>query len=231
MTASEDEILRDQNERNNLQKAISELETAIVVSSPGTRRVLELSLAGAKARVSKLDKKIDEAKIEHAAEVQAQVAAAAALAAKETALSASERETYKGFLQESCFTKKDLGRLDEFYTHSYDRLSEGGKEEMSKRIHEGINRGEFKFTDLSKFIQEKDNEHCSAKAKKETSAREHINKSNNLSSSAKPVERTAVNDIDLSSVDLKGIQLVAATSEPTPASIPNASERGANGRS
>ena len=85
-------------------------------------------MAGAKARVVTLDKKIEEAKVERAAEAQAQVAAAAALAAKETALSAKECETYKGFLEESYFTKKDFGRLDEFYTHSYDRLSEGGKD-------------------------------------------------------------------------------------------------------
>ncbi len=79
-----------------------------------------------------LDKKIEEARVEHAAEVQTQVAVAAAkLAARETALSASERETYRGFLEKAYFTKNDFGKLEEFYTHSYDRLSEGGKDEMS----------------------------------------------------------------------------------------------------
>ena len=81
------------------------------------------------------------------------MAAAAALAAKETRLSEEERKTYQSFLEKSYFTKKDFGKLDEFYRHSYDRLSEDGKDEMSKRIDEGIKRGEFKFDELPKTIQ------------------------------------------------------------------------------
>ena len=108
MAATEADILRDEQERGNLQRAVASLETAIAVSNPGTRRMLELSLDGVKARVSTLDRKIEVAKVEHAAEVQAQAVAAATLAAKETALNASERESYRGFLDEKFFTKKDF---------------------------------------------------------------------------------------------------------------------------
>ncbi len=222
MAATEFDIIRDEQERNNLLLTITDVEKAITASTPGARRILENTVENVKNRIATLDKKIEEAKVEHAAEVQAQVVAAAALAAKETKLNASERETYRSFLEESYFTKKDFGKLDAFYAHSYDRLSEGGKEEMSKRIHEGIKRGEFKFTDLPSVIQEKDNEHCSAKTNKEASAQVHINKSNS-SQAAKPANKTAVKDIDVGSIDLSGIRLADATGSPSASSLPDGS--------
>ena len=75
---------------------------------------------------------------------------------KEAALNTKEKEQYSGFLKEDFFTKKDFGRLDDFYAHTWDRLSEGGKEQMSKRIWEGVRRNEYKFTDLPKDVQEKE---------------------------------------------------------------------------
>ena len=61
VTASEEDILRDQSERSGLQKAIADVETALSVSTPGTRRILENSLEGMKSRVTTLDKKIGDA--------------------------------------------------------------------------------------------------------------------------------------------------------------------------
>ena len=157
VAATDDEILRDEQERSNLLRAIADGEAAIVASPPSTRRVLENMVENGKKRIVILDKKIEEAKIERQAEEQAKVAAAA-LAAKETKLSAEERETYRGFLEKSCFTKKDFGKLDEFYQHSYDRLSDGGKDEMSKRFWEGVKRGEYKFGDAPSVVQQKESE-------------------------------------------------------------------------
>ena len=245
VAASEDDIIRDESERNNLQRAVADLETAIAVSNPGTRRILEASLDGVKARVSTLDRKIETAKVEHAAEVQAQAAAAAVLAAKETALNAKERETYKGFLEESYFTKKDFGKLDTFYTHSYDRLSEGGKDEMSKRIDEGIRRGEFKAADLPESVQKLENARSHKHLLMQT--KEHVGRLSddveqvdpqreNDNAKGKPpmrnpVEASATSAIDLSSVNLKGVKLVLATLQPAAAMIPDASSPSGNARS
>ena len=230
MAVTEADIFRDEQERSNLLRAVSEIENAIAGSTAGTRRVLENTLDNARKRVTTLDKRIEEAKIERETEARAETAAAA-LAAKETKLSAEERETYRGFLEESYFTRKDFGRLDQFYAHSYDRLSEGGKEEMSKRIHEGIKRGEFKETDLPESVQKRDaklyRERASEPIGQSLRANEHS--AQNEASTAQTGDEVAArpsasprSDIDFSSVDLKGIQLVAATSEPTSASIPNA---------
>ena len=155
VAATEADILRDEQERSNLLKAISDVETAIAASTPGTRRVLENTVENAKRRIVTLDRRIEEAKVEHAAEVQAQ-ATAAALAAKETKLNEQERERYRGFLEESFFTKKDFGKLENFYTHSYDRLSEDGKEEMSHRFWEGIRHEEYRFEDAPATVREKE---------------------------------------------------------------------------
>lgn len=231
MAASEGDIIRDESERNNLQRAITDLETAIAVSNPGTRRILESSLAGVKTRVATLDKRIEEAKVERAAEAQTQAAAAAVLAAKETALSAKERETYKGFLEESYFTKKDFGKLDEFYNHSYDKLSEGGKEEMSKRIDEGIKRGEFEFSDLPKNALQKEKIHRAGRTDKVVPQTHPNEREENSVRPESTAESTTASQIDLSSVDLKGVRMAAATSEPSASAIPDASKQSVNGRS
>lgn len=148
----------DELEYKNLQGVVASIETLISLATPDAKRVYEQALGNAHARLEFLEKTIAEHKAEVEQHQRVQTAAAA-MAAKETKLSSGERETYRGFLEESYFTKKDFGKLDEFYTHSYDRLSEGGKDEMSKRLHEGINRGEFKFSDLSEGVQERDNAH------------------------------------------------------------------------
>ncbi len=103
-----------------------------------------------------LDKRIEQAKVEHAAEVQAQATAAAALAAREAKLSAGERQTYGSFLKEDFFTKKDFGKLFDFYSHTWDRLSQSGKDEMSHRIWEGVRRNEYKFSDLPDPVKERE---------------------------------------------------------------------------
>jgi hypothetical protein len=157
MTQSDNESKLDELERDSLLKAISEVETAKSVSTPGTRSVFENFLQNAKGRVAALDKKIQESKAEHAARKQAEVAIAA-LAEKEAALSASEKQTYSGFLAKGFFTKNDFGALEKFYAQTWDRLSESGKDQMSHRIYEGIRRGEYKFTDLPKVVQEKEME-------------------------------------------------------------------------
>jgi hypothetical protein len=127
----------------------------ITVSSPGTRAIWENFLHNAKGRLGVLEKKIHEAEHEKEQQARSEVALVA-LAERETALSVKEKEQYNGFLREDFFTKKDFARLDDFYAHAWDRLSEHGKNEMSKRIWEGVRRNEYKFTDLPKDVQEKE---------------------------------------------------------------------------
>ena len=223
VAATEDDIIRDEQERSNLLSAIADVETAIAVSTPGTRRVLENTLENAKKRIATLDKRIDEAKFERQAEQQAQMAAVAKLAAKETALSAQEREEYSGFLKEEFFTKKDFGKLEHFYAHAYDRLSEGGKDEMSKRIDAGIKRGEFKFSDLSETVQAKETQHRAAKTVKNASEQVEVGERNEAAHPSVPIETSAMKGHDFTSIDLSGMQISDVTSAPSVTAIPDAS--------
>ena len=157
MTESDSESKRDEIENENLQRTISQVETVLAVSTPANRPLLETFLQNAKGRVAALEKKIKDSQKEREAEAREQ-ASVAYLAQKETALSASEKETFSGFLDKSFFTKRDFGSLESFYVKTWDRLSERGKDEMSHRVWEGIRRDEYKFTDLPKIVQEKEME-------------------------------------------------------------------------
>lgn len=224
MAATEADILRDEQERSSLLKVIADVETAVIAAASGTRRILENTLENAKKQVATLDKKIEEARMEYAAEVQAKVAAAEALAAKETRLTAEERETYRGFLEKPYFTKKDFGEVDQFCRRGYDRLSESGKEEMSKRIDEGIKRGEFKFSDLPETIQSKETAHRAARAGKNSPAQQEVSKKEDDASYRSPLaETSAMNGNDLRSIDLSGMKISHSLTEPSAAAMPDAS--------
>jgi hypothetical protein len=155
MAESDFEIRRDEMERDNLQRAIADVETAKGVSSPGTRAVFDIFLQNAKGRVGALEKKIKDA-YEARETHEREQAAVVALAQKETALSSREQETYSGFLKEEFFTKKDFGHLEQFYEKTWDRLSEGGKNQMSHRVWEGIRHGEYTFGELPPAVREKE---------------------------------------------------------------------------
>lgn len=78
------------------------------------------------------------------------------LAQRETALSQSEREQYGAFLSREFFTKSDFSGLAEFYTNTWDRLSEEGKAQMSYRVWEGVRRQEYQFSELPDPVKEKE---------------------------------------------------------------------------
>ncbi len=158
MAGSDFEIRRDELERDNLQSVIFQVETALAVSTPGTRGPLEQFLHNAKGRVSSLEKKIKESLKEREEERQKEQSAATAMAEREAALSESERKTFAGFLEKRYFTKSDFGELKQFYSDVWDRLSERGKDEMSHRIWEGIRKKEYTFGELPEPVREKETE-------------------------------------------------------------------------
>lgn len=146
----------DELEYKALQGTVSRIEALLVYSGPGECTLYENFLKNARTRLDFLERKIKDQKEEKASQERTQVATAVSLAQRETAFSEAEKKTYGGFLAEEFFTKKDFSRLEQFYTQTWERLSEGGKAEMSHRIWEGIRRDEYQFTDLPKVVQEKE---------------------------------------------------------------------------
>ena len=81
------------------------------------------------------------------------------IAVTESRLSAAEQEQYAQFLAKEYFTKSDFNQLEEFYGSAWERLSEGGKAEMSHRVWEGVRRGEYSFMELPETVRKKEAEY------------------------------------------------------------------------
>ena len=62
----------------------------------------------------------------------------AALVAVEKALSDSDQEEYSAILKHEHFTKAEFAQLEHFYSNGYDKLSEEGKRQMSRRVWDGM---------------------------------------------------------------------------------------------
>ena len=80
------------------------------------------------------------------------------IATREFRLTAEEQQQYAEFLTREYFTKSDFGALEEFYSSAWERLSEGGKAEMSHRVWEGVRRGEYSFVELPENVRKKEAE-------------------------------------------------------------------------
>lgn len=156
MATSDFEMRRDELERDDLQKIISQVETVLTVSTPGTRGLLEYFLQNAKSRVSSLERKIKEEADKQREEHERKQSAAAAMAERETALNEAERKTFAGFLEKSFFTKKDFPKMEEFYAKSWDRLSQQAKDEMSFRFWQGVRRGAYSYEEAPTSAKEKE---------------------------------------------------------------------------
>jgi hypothetical protein len=61
-------------------------------------------------------------------------------ASSEPGLNDAERKVFASFLSKDRFSKSDFAILDKFYSTAYDKLSERGKDEMSKRTWGGTRR-------------------------------------------------------------------------------------------
>lgn len=155
MSESDFESKNDEMERDNLQKAISDVERTLAALPPGTRMPLTHFVENAKSRIAALEKKIKDFQLQRESREQER-ATMAVLAQNEANLSTSEKETFSGFLGKDFFTKNDFSSLDKFYTNTWDRLSQTGKDEMSHRVWEGVRRDEYKFSELPNSVREKE---------------------------------------------------------------------------
>ena len=80
----------------------------------------------------------------------------AALVERESRLTLGEKEQYGSFLKLDWFTKSNFEDLDQFYSSSWDRLSEEGKTQMSYRVWEGVRQGEYSFAELPENVRKKE---------------------------------------------------------------------------
>ena len=156
MAVAEAELRQAEMEHDNLQKTISEMQTALTFATSGSRPVLEKAIQNATIRLGVVEKRIKDSRTELETHARELAEAISYQAQNEAALSARERKTFDGFLKADYFTKKDFGRLEDFYAKTWDRLSESGKDEMSHRVWEGIRKNEYTFAQLPGTVREKE---------------------------------------------------------------------------
>jgi hypothetical protein len=149
----------DQMESRKLQAAIADIENKLFnggASERSSTSMLVKMLNDAKNELNSVEENVKKHHDEEQRKVQAEVAAVVYLVSRETALNELEREQYGAFIARDFFTKADFNNLDEFYTHTWDRLTEGGKAEMSQRVWEGVRRDEYEFTDMPESVKQKE---------------------------------------------------------------------------
>ena len=147
----------EEAEYKRLLGVIGQLERSLAVTtSSDVVNALTTYLNSLKTRLSVLEEK--KKTIEEEKQRMTDQQNMAVLVERETALNEQEREQYGSFLAQEYFTKADFGSLEQFYGNTWDRLTEGGKSQMSHRVWEGVRREEYRFTELPETIKEKEAE-------------------------------------------------------------------------
>ena len=149
----------DEVEYSRLAAQVQEIEKLVNSGQPGdVGYLLKSFLHNAKSRLEEIqhdevraeDEKKDQKAKEYSSVVQ--------LAEMEHKLNADEKQQYSAFLKLDYFTKANFDELEDFYTNSWDKLSETGKDQMSARVWEGIRRKEYTFDELPHIVKEKESE-------------------------------------------------------------------------
>ena len=143
-----------------LQEAVKQIEAMIGPgAAPGgsVNSMLTRFIEQAKNRIADLQD-LEVKAIEEEREKSLKEVGHAMMAQREAALSAAEQRQYEEFLSREHFTKADFGSLEQFYTNTWDRLSEEGKSEMSHRIWEGVRQNEYEFSELPDIVRQKEAE-------------------------------------------------------------------------
>ena len=153
----------DESETLKLEKAINQAEKLIGegrLSGKSASSLLLNEIAKAEKRLETLQPEgwLTDRKEEKKAAALAQELAVAAKVARESALNHEEKIQYAEFLKVEYFKKSDFDELAAFYSHSWDKLSEEGKDEMSDRVWGGVKRGEYRFDELPAEVAEEEAE-------------------------------------------------------------------------
>jgi hypothetical protein len=149
----------DEAELGRLQDAVTKAENALYFSgnAPSDQiGKLRREIQNSKQQMGQIEVAWQQKDREAEAKEHEQQMMFSTLVANETALNPQERQQYGDFLKEKFFTKSDFNNLAHFYSHSWDKLTEGGKEQMSHRVWEGVRHGEYKFDDLPDVVKEKE---------------------------------------------------------------------------
>lgn len=138
--------------REAIERIEAALKSGVNLSNEFSLKGELLNKQGQLAEASLEEMHFDKEKKEDKAR---QTSAVSYLVEQETKLNAQEKERYGNFLAMQYFTKQNLNDVGVFYRDSWDKLSENGKEEMDKRVAEGIRRGEFTVEEMPESMKQR----------------------------------------------------------------------------
>ncbi len=141
--------------RAAVENILAMLASGTAYQGSASSILLATMLDSAKSRLAQIERNIEEAEKEQR-QRRASELAIAYKATLEAKLNAEEQRQYAEFLEKEHFTKSDFGSLESFYTKTWDRLSEGGKSEMSQRVWGGVRTKEYEFSELPDVVKEKE---------------------------------------------------------------------------
>lgn len=144
-------------ELGSLHQVVLQIEAMVAnhAVGQGMANVLHRMLSEAQARIGTIQQEQKQEQIEKE-EKSVRELAVAYQVQREAALNAAERVQYESFLKKDFFAREDFAGLESFYQNSYDKLTDGGKAEMSTRVWEGVRRKEYEFIDLPDIVKEKE---------------------------------------------------------------------------
>ena len=147
----------EEAEYAGLLSMIARIERTLQFGSgdAGTTALLVKFVENARGRLDALERegRRTAEKEKEAAEANMQIAAAVE---REHRLSEQEKLEYSALLEHEHFTKAEFGKLEHFYSNSWDKLTDDGKDEMSQRVWGGVRQGEYEFTELPEVVKEKE---------------------------------------------------------------------------
>lgn len=143
---------------SQLAQRVEEIEKLIRSGAKVTGTSLAAMLETAQAQLASERSEEQFATVGKKEREQQERVAVAHMVEREHRLNAAEKEQYGRFLEQDCFSKANFTELDRFYAHSWDKLSDEGKAEMSHRVWEGIRRDEYEFDELPENVRKKEAE-------------------------------------------------------------------------
>ncbi len=139
-----------------IRESIERLEAAIKSGMKiSDEFLLKGELSNKIAQLAEANQRQDYSEKEKKEEKTREASSISYLVEQEKKLTAEEKEKYSNFLAMDYFKKSDLKELDQFYQKSWDKLSEEGKDQMDKRVAEGIRRGEFTVDEMPESMKQR----------------------------------------------------------------------------
>ena len=144
-------------EASRFARSVEEIEKLIRSGADISGYPLAAALESRQARLDSIRAEDEHVTTNKKERDQKDRIAIAQMVEREAKLDKEEKDRYAQLLSKDYFTKSDFKDLEQFYTRSWDKLSDGGKAEVDKRVLEGVRQGQYEINELPDSVKERVN--------------------------------------------------------------------------